>query len=113
MPARRKYRARNPRMANAFEVKTRNGSSVTAKIAGIESTANTTSVLSMATRTASIGVATHLPPWRTKNRWPWYASTIGIRRRSRRSTGLRAGSTEWPDDRSIFTPVSSRRPPKT
>jgi hypothetical protein len=57
IPARRKYRARTPRMAKAFDVNTRNGSSVTAKIAGMESTANTTSVVSPATSTASIGVA--------------------------------------------------------
>jgi hypothetical protein len=58
-------------MANAFDVNTRNGSSVTAKMAGIESTANNTSVVSTATRTASSGVATVRPAWRRKNRVPW------------------------------------------
>ena len=49
--------ARRPSRADASAVKTRNGSSVTAKMAGIESTANTTSVASTSTRTASSGVA--------------------------------------------------------
>ncbi len=58
-------------MAKALAVKTRNGSSVTAKMAGIESTANTTSVTSTSTSTASSGVASRAPPRRTRNRWPW------------------------------------------
>ncbi len=44
-------------MAKAFDVKTRNGSRVTARIAGIESTANTTSVNSTMTRATNSGVA--------------------------------------------------------
>ena len=52
-----KYRARSPRMAKILEVNTMNGSRVTAKIAGIESTANTRSVSSIATSTSNSGVA--------------------------------------------------------
>jgi len=44
-------------MAKMFDVNTMNGSRVTAKIAGIESTANTRSVISTATSTVSSGVA--------------------------------------------------------
>ena len=40
-----------------FEVKTRNGSRVTPKIAGIESTAKTTSVASITSSTRKSGVA--------------------------------------------------------
>ena len=54
-----------------FEVKTMNGSRVTAKIAGIDSTANTTSVTSMQTRTSSIGVAYRRPSFATVKRLPW------------------------------------------
>ena len=55
-------------MANTFEVKTINGSVVMPKMAGTESTAKTTSVVSTTTSTASIGVAISLPAWRTKKR---------------------------------------------
>ena len=48
-------------MANAFEVKTMKGSRLTARIAGTESTANTTSVLSIRIRTANSGVANRFP----------------------------------------------------
>jgi hypothetical protein len=57
-------------MAKAFEVNTRKGSSVTAKMAGIESTANTTSVVSTTRSTASRGVASSRPARRTTNRCP-------------------------------------------
>ena len=52
----RKYRARKPMMANRFDVKTMNGSVVMAKIAGIESTANTRSVTSIRISTRNSGV---------------------------------------------------------
>jgi hypothetical protein len=70
MPASRKYRARRPRIANAFDVNTKKVSEVTAKIAGIESTAKITSVVSTTTSTASNGVARRLPASRTVNRCP-------------------------------------------
>ena len=68
-----------------------NGSVVIAKIAGIESIANMTSVVSTTTRTANSGVAISLPAWRTKNFWPWYSSVIGTDRRTSRSTMLLLG----------------------
>jgi hypothetical protein len=48
-PVRRKKRARSPRMAKTLEVYTMNGSKVIAKMAGIESTAKITSVVSTTT----------------------------------------------------------------
>ena len=66
--------------AKAFAVKTRNGSCVTAKMAGIESTAKMMSVVSTSTRTASSGVASHFPPCLTQNRCPWYSSVVGTAR---------------------------------
>jgi hypothetical protein len=47
-------------MAKAFELNTMNCSRLTARMAGIESTANTTSLVSMTMRTASSGVARRL-----------------------------------------------------
>ena len=69
--------ARRPRIANALAVNTRNVSWVTAKMAGIESTANTMSVNSTSTSTSSSGVATSAPLRRVKNFWPSYSSVIG------------------------------------
>ena len=48
---------RSPRIANAFDANTMNGSRLTARIAGTESTANTTSVVSTSTSTTNSGVA--------------------------------------------------------
>ena len=45
-------------LAKMFEVKTINGSVVMAKMAGMESIANTTSVVSITNNTINIGVAT-------------------------------------------------------
>src|SRR4051794_35729583 len=70
-PASRKYSARRPSIANAFAAKTTKGACVTAKIAGTESTANTTSVVATTTNTASSGVAIRPPPARTTSRSPW------------------------------------------
>ena len=55
---------RSPRMANMFEEKTMNGSVVTPKTAGTESTANTMSLSSMQVKTSRSGVAffTKEPP---------------------------------------------------
>ena len=60
MPASRKYSARSPRIANAFELNTMNGSWLTARTAGTESTAKITSVASTRTSTANSGVASRL-----------------------------------------------------
>ena len=61
MPASRKYSDRSPMMAKAFDEKTRNGSRLTARMAGTESTAKITSVASMRTSTVNRGVASRLP----------------------------------------------------
>ncbi|MNI96772.1 hypothetical protein D3C73_1552950 [compost metagenome] len=70
MPASRKYSARRPMMAKMLEVNTINGSVVTAKMAGMLSTANTTSVASITSSTTNMGVAYRSPPMRTKNDCP-------------------------------------------
>src|SRR5690606_33406890 len=56
-PESRKYIERRPKMAKMLEVNTISGSRVSAKIAGTESTANTTSVASSTSSTTSSGVA--------------------------------------------------------
>ena len=53
-----------------LEVKTRNGSRVTPKIAGMESTAKTTSVVSTTSSTTSSGVALSRPSSVQKKRLP-------------------------------------------
>ena len=64
-----KYSERRPRMANTFEVNTRKGSVVTAKMAGMESTANSRSLVSTTTRARSIGVAARRPSIAVKKCW--------------------------------------------
>ncbi|MCY1303878.1 hypothetical protein D9M70_536060 [compost metagenome] len=70
MSASRKYIARRPMMAKILEVNTRKGSVVTAKIAGMLSTAKTASLASIISSTTNIGVAYRSPPMRTKNDSP-------------------------------------------
>ena len=60
----------NPSIANMLEKNTMYGSLVTAKIAGIESTAKTKSVNSTIKRTKKRGVISFLPLIFTKNRLP-------------------------------------------
>ena len=76
-PAIAKYSERRPRMANAFDVKTMNGSCVTAKIAGIESTANTTSAKSTSSSVTNSGVAARAPSTIVKKRSPSSRSVTG------------------------------------
>ena len=71
-------------MAKAFEANTMNGSRLTARIAGTESTANTTSVASMSTSTANSGVATRLAFRGVNSFWPSYSSVVGTSLRTRR-----------------------------
>ncbi|MNI94310.1 hypothetical protein D3C73_1523890 [compost metagenome] len=70
MSASRKYSARSPIIAKMFEVKMMNGSVVTAKIAGMLSTANIRSLASISTSTRNIGVAQRTPFCITKKRSP-------------------------------------------
>ena len=57
-------------MAKALDENTMNVSRLTARIAGTESTAKTTSVASMSTRTANSGVASFLPFSFVNSFWP-------------------------------------------
>ena len=57
-------------MAKALAANTMNGSRLTARMAGTESTANTTSVASISTSTANSGVASRFPVPRVKSFWP-------------------------------------------
>ena len=57
----KKYKERKPRMAKILEVYRINGSFEIAKIAGIESTANKTSVNSITATTTNQGVAIFRP----------------------------------------------------
>ena len=95
--ASRKYSARSPRMAKAFEAKTMNCSRLTARTAGTESTAKTTSVASMSTSTANSGVASRSLPLRSSwvnSFWPSYSVGGGHDLAGRAcSTGLRSGWT--------------------
>ena len=59
--ASRKNSERSPSTAKMFDVKTRNGSRVMPKIAGIESMAKIRSVTSTSTSTSSSGVAKRRP----------------------------------------------------
>jgi hypothetical protein len=76
-------------MAKAFELNTMNFSRLTARIAGTESTANTTSVASTSTSTANSGVATRLALRRVKSFWPSYSSVVGKSRRTARMARFR------------------------
>ena len=72
---------------------TTNRSRVTPKTAGIESSAKTTSVTSMATRATSKGVAMIWPPDRVRNRPPSYLSLpTGRTRRRPRTTRFSRGA---------------------
>jgi len=57
IPASRKNNERSPKIAKMLEVNTMNGSVVTAKIAGIESSAKITSVNSTSKSAVNRGVA--------------------------------------------------------
>ena len=59
-----------------------------ARIAGMESTANTTSLVSTSTSTANSGVASSAPLRRVKSFWPSYSSVDGTRRRTSAEHGV-------------------------
>ncbi len=96
----RKYSWRRPISAKALAVKTMYGSWVRPKIAGMESRANSTSVVPMASMTTISGVSTRLPLVTMKSLVPWYWSatpnffSTDLRRRfssnSSSSSSLRA-----------------------
>src|SRR5664279_2403229 len=64
-------------MAKTFEVKTMKASRVTAKIAGMESSANIRSVVSTSTSTSASGVSATRPLSRARNFWPSYSVLTG------------------------------------
>ena len=113
--ASRKYSARRPRMAKAFDANTMNCSRLTARTAGTESTAKITSVASISTSTANSGVASRLPSMLAVNSFcPSY------------SVGGRHDPAHEPQHRVVlgvdllvvartraWTPVKSRNAPKT
>src|SRR6476469_6707146 len=65
-------------MAKAFEANTMYCSRLTASTAGTESTAKTTSVVSMSTSTANSGVARSLAFSLVKSFWPSYSGVDGL-----------------------------------
>ncbi len=89
-----------------------NGSAVMARIAGIESTAKTTSVVSMTSSVTNIGVATSLPAWRMKKCCSWYSPVTGMNLRSSRSIGLRSGWISFSFSSAMRIPVKTRNAPK-
>ena len=86
-----KYSGRKPKTAKALALQTTKGLVVIAKIAGMESTAKTKSVVPTTTTTANSGVARSLPALRTKNFSPSKPGVTETSRRTRRRTGLRSG----------------------
>ena len=69
-------------MAKTFDVKTMSGSRVRAKMAGTESTANTTSLASRQSSATRSGVAQSRPSRRTRKRCPCNSGVTGSTRRS-------------------------------
>ena len=67
----RKYSARRPSSAKALAAKTMKASSVTPKTAGIESSANSRSVLPIAISTMNSGVNIRRPSMRVTSEPPW------------------------------------------
>ena len=65
-----KYSARNPRIASAFDEKRMKRSPLIDRIAGTESTAKITSVISIITSTTNSGVANNFAPCRVNSFWP-------------------------------------------
>ena len=105
--ARAKYKARRPSIAKMLLVRTINGSRLTEKTAGIESTANATSVVSITSKVINNGVATQAPlsPL-MKNFSPCILSVTGNTFLNQRTMmlfeGSAACSSSWLN---IFPPV--------
>src|SRR6185437_2783695 len=87
-PATRKNSARRPSRANALAAKTMNGTSVTPKTAGIESSANSRSMLPMAISTMKSGVNMRLPSTFVTSLPSSYSSVTGSSRLAVRTTPL-------------------------
>ena len=100
-------------MAKMFEVKTMKGSRVMAKMAGMESTAKTMSVDSMASRATKSGVAVNTPQRRVKNLPSSYSLLTGNQQRNRRITQFFSGSVFLSLFHIMLMPVKTRSAPKT
>ncbi len=100
-------------MAKAFDVNTRNGSRVTARMAGIESTAKTTSVSSTMTSATNSGVAYRRPSLRTKKRARSSSGVTGTKRRTSLAGKLLPTSCASSLPFSMRSADSSRMAPKT
>ncbi len=100
-------------MAKTLEVKTMYGSLVTAKMAGMESTAKITSVTSMRASAKKRGVASHLPFAFVKKWLPSRCGLAGTMRRRNLKTALFSGWSAAPPANRSFTPVRIRKAPKT
>src|SRR5262249_33460909 len=107
-----KNRERNPRMAKMFEVKTMNGSLVIAKIAGMESSAKTTSADSTSTSDSSRGVASRFPFSTVKKRPSSSRDVEGRTRRATFHTTLSSGCGSLPHERKNLIQVKMRNAPK-
>ena len=94
--------------AIALAAKTMAGSRVTAKIDGMESATNATSVAASTRRTARSGVAWSRPWWRSASRRPWNSGEMGITRRRLRMSRLWPGSAEPGAERASRTPARIR-----
>ena len=90
-----------------------NGSSVIAKIAGMESTAKITSTMPIIRITTNSGVAIRTPSRTVKNFSPSNPGEMRIFRLIHFSTGLLPRSGSCPAAHHILMPVSSRNAPKT
>ena len=109
----RKYSARSPSNANALAAKTMNASSVTPNTAGIESSANSRSVLPIATSTMNSGVIARRPFRRANSAPPWYCSVTGKRLRVNRTSALSSIDGSSSRCRNSCTAVNSSSRPNS
>ena len=89
------------------------GSLVTAKIAGMESTAKIKSVNSTSSSTTNSGVAIKMPSLRMKNFSPWNSGVTGMKRLKSFTSGLFSGWISVSRFTIILMPVAIRKTPKT
>ena len=99
-------------MANTFEVKTMNGFLVTAKMAGMESTANSKSVVSTINNTSASGVKAVRPRSTVKNFCPLNSVVTGRSLRAARMTRFFSGSGGLSPTKIILMPVNSKTAPR-
>src|ERR1700676_4857574 len=113
IPAKRKYIARNPKVANTFDVYTIKGSRVIPNTAGIESTAIVISVISTISNTTNKGVANSFPPSRTNNLLPLYSRVTRKCRLANREIRFSSGCISAFFANSMCNPANTRNAPNT